>query len=104
MFTKLINIISKITDYNTIIIPILLIICGTVSFENHVIYLPKFVVLVAITMLSAVVFPKIISLIINRQKQNQLKNVTPISNIISYFIGFALMLILNIDLFMMLLF
>lgn len=104
MFTKLINIISKITDYNTLIIPILLIICGTVSFKNHELYFPKFVVLVAITMLSAVVFPKIIIFIINRQKQYQLKNVAIISNIISYFIGFALMLVLNIDLFMMLLF
>ena len=98
MFTKLIKGISKITDYNIICVPLLLIICTAVSSDTS-----EFIVLAAVSVLTALVIPKISNFLLEKQKKYTF-NVCAVSNAISYFIGFIVLLFLNIDLFMELLF
>lgn len=98
MSTKLIKGISKITDYNIICIPLLLIICAAVSSDTT-----KFIVLATVSVLTALIIPKIADLL-EKQKKYTFKNVCAVSNAISYFIGFIILLFLNIDMFMELLF
>lgn len=99
MFTRLINGISKITDYNIICIPLLLIICAAVSSDAS-----KFIVLGAVSVLTALVIPKISNFLLEKQKKYTFKNVSAVSNAISYFIGFIILLFLNTDTFVELLF
>ena len=82
MFTKLINGISKITDYNIICIPLLLIICAAVSSDTT-----KFIVLAAVSVLTASVIPKISNFLLEKQRKYTFINVCAVSNAISYFIG-----------------
>jgi len=98
MFTKLIKGISKITDYNIICVPLLLIICTAVSSDTS-----EFIVLAAVSVLTALVIPKISNFLLEKQEKYTF-NVCSVSNAISYFIGFIILLFLNIDLFMELLF
>jgi len=98
MFTKLIKGISKITDYHIICVPLLLIICTAVSSDTS-----EFIVLAAVSVLTALVIPKISNFLLEKQEKYTF-NVCSVSNAISYFIGFIILLFLNIDLFMELLF
>ncbi len=101
---KLAELISTITNPPIICIPLFLIICIILSFENGVFNLSKFIILELISLVFASVLPMAIIItwakILNTDKDisNRQDRFKPlIIGIISYFIGFLVSLYLNAD-------
>lgn len=101
---KLAELISTITNPPIICIPLFLIICIILSFENGVFNLSKFIILELISLVFASVLPMAIIItwakILNTDKDisNRQDRFKPlIIGIISYFIGFLVSLYLNVD-------
>ncbi len=107
---KIAKAISTITNPPIITIPLFLIICLALSFENGAFDLNKFIVLELISLIFASILPLVIILFwakkLNTDKDisNREDRYMPlIVGIISYLIGFFISLALNIDNFLTLL-
>ena len=107
---KIADAISTITNPPIITIPLFLIICIVLSFENGVFNLSKFIVLELISLIFASVLPMAIILYwakkLNTDKDisNRKDRSTPlIVGVASYLIGFFISLFLNVDYFLSLL-
>lgn len=104
---KIANIISTFTNPPIITIPLFMLICIILSFENGVFNIPKFIVMEIISLIFASVLPMAIILFwakkLNTDKDisNRQDRFTPlIVGIISYFIGFLISLMLDVDKFL----
>lgn len=107
---KTAELISTITNPPIICIPLFLIICAVLSFENGVFNISKFLILELISLVFASILPMAIIIswakILNTDKDisNRQDRFMPlIIGIISYFIGFLISLYLNVDNFLTLL-
>lgn len=96
--------ISTVTNPPIICIPLFLIICIILSFENGVFNISKFVILEAISIVFASILPMAIILFwakklgTDKDISNRSDRFTPlIVGIVSYFIGFLVSLISNAD-------
>lgn len=101
---KIANYISTFTNPPIITIPLFLIICIILSFENGVFNLSKFIVLELISIVFASILPMSIILYwahklgTDKDISNRSDRYTPlVVGIISYFIGFLISLFLNVD-------
>ena len=107
---KIAKTISTITNPPIITIPLFLIICSVLSFNNNGFDFNKFIVLEVISLIFASLLPMAIILFWAKRLgtdsdiSNRSDRYTPlIVGIISYFIGFLICLILNLDNFLTLL-
>ncbi|MBQ6512565.1 hypothetical protein [Methanobrevibacter sp.] len=107
---KIAETISTITNPPIITIPLFLIICIVLSYENGVFSLNKFIVLELISLVFASILPMAIILYwakkLNTDKDisNRQDRFTPlIVGVVSYLIGFFISLLLNVDHFLTLL-
>ena len=104
---KIADIISTFTNPPIITIPLFLLICIVLSFKNGVFNLSEFITLELISIVFASILPMAIIIFwakkLNTDKDisNRQDRFTPlIVGIISYFIGFLISLILNVDKFL----
>lgn len=107
---KIAKIISTITNPPIITIPLFLIICLKLSFENGVFDVSKFVALELVSIVFASILPMVIILFWAKKlnTDNDISNrqdrfMPLIVGIVSYFIGFLISLLLNLDYFLTLL-
>ena len=107
---KIAEIISTVTNPPIITIPLFLIICIVLSFDNGAFDFNKFIVLELISLVFASILPMAIILFwakkLNTDKDisNRQDRFTPlIVGIVSYFIGFLISLFVNLDNFLTLL-
>lgn len=107
---KIADAISTITNPPIICIPLFLIICIVLSFEGGQFNMSKFIVLELISLVFASILPMAIIVFwakrLNTDKDisNRKDRFTPlIVGVVSYFIGFAISLMLNVDHFLTLL-
>ena len=107
---KIAEIISTITNPPIITIPLFLLICIVLSFENGAFDLNKFVILELISLIFASILPMAIILFwakkLNTDKDisNRQDRFMPlVIGIISYFIGFLISLLMGLDNFLTLL-
>lgn len=101
---KIAKIISDLTNPPIICIPLFLIICIFLSFENGTFNLIKFIILEAISIVFASVLPMAIILLwakrigTDKDISNRQDRFTPlIVGVVSYFIGFLVSLFANVD-------
>ena len=101
---KIAEIISTITNPPIITIPLFLLICIVLSFDNGVFDFNKFIVLELVSLVFASILPMAIILFwakkLNTDKDisNRQDRFTPlIVGIVSYFIGFLISLFFNLD-------
>ncbi|MGX8693893.1 MAG: hypothetical protein ACSW71_03200 [Methanobrevibacter sp.] len=107
---KIADVISTITNPPIITIPLFLIICYVLSFENGVFNMSKFIELEVISLVFSSILPMAIivywakKLNTDKDISNRKDRFTPlIVGVVSYFIGFFISLILNVDYFLTLL-
>lgn len=107
---KVAEAVSTITNPPIICIPLFLIICVVLSFEDGVFNMSKFIVLELISLVFASILPMAIIVFwakkLNTDKDisNRQDRFTPlIVGVVSYFIGFAISFMMNVDRFLTLL-